>query len=207
MRWGNWRGFFEAVGDSADPLNEPVVLDRTNTSFHRLHALARLFLAGDWQSTTTGRHHGFALLFPMNDLFEVFVGRCMQRALAPRAVHLQHQDRYALEGTRGGAFALRPDIVVDGDTVVDTKWKRLDGGKPTLGIDQSDVYQMLAYERAYRARRLVLLYPWHGGLPEAGVCRRWRVPGSSAMFDIATVEIGEPAVVRSSLRAIVSNAA
>ena len=200
-------GLFEAVGDSADPLSEPVVLDRTNTSFHRLHALARLFLAGDWQSTTTGSHHGFPLLFPMNDLFEVFVGRCMQSALAPSPVHLQHQGRYALEGTRGGVFALRPDIVVDGETVVDTKWKRLDGGKPSLGVDQSDVYQMLAYERAYRARRLVLLYPWHGGLPEAGVCRRWRVPGSSAMFDIATVEIGEPAFVRSSLRAIVQDAA
>lgn len=160
------------MGDSADPLREPVMLDRTNAAFQGLHAMARLFLAGNWPSTTLGDHAGFALLFPMNDLFEAFVGRSMQTALAPTSVHLQRRDRHALEGPQGGIFALRPDIVVDGEIVIDTKWKRLDGEQPALGVDQSDVYQMLAYERAYRARRLVLLYPWHGGLPEAGLCRR-----------------------------------
>ena len=39
---------FEFVADSADPIGEPVSLDRTNTAFHRLYRLARLFLAGDW---------------------------------------------------------------------------------------------------------------------------------------------------------------
>ena len=79
----------------------------------------------------------------------------------------------------------------------------LDARKPNLGIDQSDLYQMLADERAYRIQRLVLLYPWNDGLPH-GVCRRWRVPGSSAVFDAATVDVSEPAAVPSSLCAIVS---
>ena len=201
------RARFEFVRDSADPLREPVRLDRTNTAFHRLHALARLLLEGDWQSTTMGDRGGFALLFAMNDLFEAFVGRCLQVALGTGAVRLQRQDQHALEGPRGGLFALKPDIVVDGDTVIDTKWKRLDGEKPTLGVGESDVYQMLAYARAYRARRLVLLYPWHRGLPTPGVCRRWRVPGSCTTFDIATVDIGRPTAVPSSMREVMSEVA
>ena len=74
---------FEFVRVSPDPLREPVRLDRTNTAFHDLHRLARLFLTGDWQSTAGGRSAGFALLFPMNELFEKFIGRSLMRALAP----------------------------------------------------------------------------------------------------------------------------
>lgn len=194
---------FDFVGDSVAPLREPVRLDRTNVAFHRLHGLARLLLGGDWQGTGTGGQDGFALLFAMNDLFEAFVGRCMQLGLAPRSVCLQRQDRHALEGSGRGVFRLRPDIVVDGDIVIDTKWKRLDAAHSTLGVAESDVYQMLAYERAYGARRLVLLYPWHEGLPEAGTCQRWRVPQSGIPFDIATVDVGDPVAVPSLVRRIV----
>lgn len=199
-RLGELAARLEFVGESPDPLREPVRLDRTNAAFHRLHALARLFLAGDWQGTTAGGEEGFALLFAMNDLFEAFVGRCMQIALAPRSVRLQRHDRHALEEGSRGIFGLKPDIVVDGDIVVDTKWKRLDPGKPNLGVAESDVYQMLAYARAYRAKHLVLLYPWHEDLPKAGVCRQWRVSGSLTTFAVATVDIGRPDEMGSSLR-------
>ena len=194
---------FEPVSDSTHPLREPVRLDRTNTAFHRLHAMARLFLAADWQSTSAGRAQGFGLLFPMNELFEAFVGRSMQVALAPRVVRLQRRGRYALESDGAGLFGLRPDIVVDDDVVIDTKWKRLDPSQPTLGVSESDVYQMLAYSRAYRARRLVLLYPWHEDLQKAGVCRSWLVSGTSTTFDVATVDVRKPEEVRCELRKIV----
>ena len=102
-------------------------LDHTNTAFHRLYRLARALLGGEWQSTTSGDNDGFGLLFPMNDLFEAFIGRTMGAVLAPRSVRLQDSGSYALEGDREGGrlFALRPDIVVDGDIVIDTKWKEL----------------------------------------------------------------------------------
>ncbi len=196
---------FEFVGDSLDPMRERVGLDRTNTAFHRLHRLARLFLAGDWQSTATGDREGIALLFPMNDLFEEFVGRSMRVALAPRSVRLQDSGHYALTGEHGGLFALRPDIVVDNDIVIDTKWKELKPDEPTLGVAQADVYQMLAYGRAYQAKRLVLLYPWHNHLTTPGVCRSWRVKGSSMVLDIATVDIGNMDSVQTVLRRIVGN--
>ena len=193
----------EFVGASRDPLREPVALDRTNTAFHSLYLWARLFLAGDWQSTTSGGKEGVALLFAMNDLFEAFVGRSLKTALVSRSVRLQHTGRHALTAQGSPVFALRPDIVVDGDIVVDTKWKELKPDDPVAGVDQSDVYQMLAYARAYEARRLVLLYPWHNDLPGPGIYRRWHVPGTAVPFDIATVDIGRPASVPMTLGEII----
>ena len=194
---------FEFVGDSSDALGEFVRLDRTNLAFHRLHSLAQLFLRGVWQSTTTGGNDGIALLFAMNALFEEFIARSMVAALTPRRVRLQHAGRFALCNAGKGLFALQPDMVVDGETIVDTKWKELATNNPKLGVRESDVYQMLAYARAYEARRLVLLYPWHEGLPEVGLLRRWRVAGTATVLDVACVDVGKPDSVVGVLRAIV----
>ena len=194
---------FEFVGDSPDPIREPVRLDRTNNAFHRLYVLARRLLAGNWQSTTTGEIEGFALLFPMNDLFEEFIGRSMKGALKPGSVDLQHTGEYALKGERERLFALRPDIVVDGDIVIDTKWKRLKPHERTLGVEQPDVYQMLAYARAYAARRLILLYPWYPDIDGPGILRRWRVAETGTSFEVAAVDVGRPETVANMLRELV----
>ena len=197
---------FDLVGETPHPNQERVRLDRTNDAFHRLYGLARRLLGGEWQNTATGRSEGFALLFPMNDLFEEFIGRSMKIALAPRAVSLQDTGRHSLEGRRERLFALRPDIVVDGGIVIDTKWKQLRPEERTLGVAQADVYQMLAYGRAYEARRLVLLYPWHDSLARRPILRRWRVAGTDTVFDICAVDVGRPELVLETLREIVVGA-
>ena len=233
---------FEFTGDSPDPLREPVRLDRTNTAFHDLYRLARLFLAGDWQSTTGGEATGFTLLFPMNELFEQFIGQSLKRALGPGHVRLQDRRHSALiddTDTKAGEperlFNLRPDAVIEAPgrtsvppVVLDTKWKRLTPHDPhcerTLGVDQSDIYQMLAYARAYGAGRLILLYPWHKELGEheepdkkGGILRTWKAaePGATAAssraacrLDVAVVDVGSPGAVApravaGALRAIV----
>ena len=196
---------FEYVGESSDPLREPVALDRTNAAFHRLYAWSCLFLSGQWQSTTTGRTEGVALLFPMNDLFEMFVGRVVQSVLAPGAAQLQQVGRYALTARGQPMFALRPDIVVNNEIVIDTKWKTLIPNDRVVGIAQSDVYQLLAYARAYEATRVVMLYPWHPGLPAPGIHRRWHITGTSVAFDIATVDIGQPDSVPATVREIIQD--
>ena len=196
---------FEFVGTSSDPLRESVRLDRTNTAFHRLHRLARMFLSGEWHTTTSGRNEGFALLFPMNDLFETFVGRTMKTALKQSSVELQHTGHHALVGEHRGLFGMQPDIVVDGDIVVDTKWKFLVPGQSTLGVSQPDVYQMLAYQRAYKAKRLVLVYPCQAGFEAPGIHRRWSVDGTTIPFEIATVDIAKPKSVGDTLIKAIEN--
>ena len=226
---------FEFVGDTPDPLREPVRLDRTNTAFHDLHRLARLFLTGDWQSTAGGEATGFTLLFPMNELFEQFIGESLKRALGSGRVRLQ-DDRYSAliddadktNGKPKPLFTLKPDAVIEtpvGATgppiVLDTKWKRLTPSEPrcekTLGVASSDVYQMLAYARAHRAERLILLYPWHEELGEheapdkKGVLRTWKVAetdlATACRLDVAVVDVGRPEAVVAALRAIVDSGA
>ena len=256
---------FEFVGDTPDPLREPVRLDRTNTAFHDLHRLARLFLTGDWQSTksTMGAEAtGFTLLFPMNELFEQFIGQSLERALGSGRVRLQDQkysaliddtDKAAGNGKPKQLFNLKPDAVIETpagatdppvalDTrwmrqstadghrdraqpgppiVLDTKWKRLTPHEPrcerTLGVAQSDVYQMLAYARAYGAGRLILLYPWHEELGEheasdnKGILRTWKVAeaglATACRLDVAVVDVGRPGAVAGALQAIVGSGA
>ena len=187
---------FEFVRVSPDPLREPVRLDRTNTAFHDLHRLAKLFLTGDWQSTAGGRSAGFALLFPMNELFEQFIGRSLMRALGPHSVILQDYQWPVLTDAEGNSvLTLRPDAVIrkldDRPVILDTKWKRLTPGKKRLGVADSDVYQMLAYARAYNAKRLILIYPWHEDMgAQQKVIRTWFVAGTNCRLDVATVDVG-----------------
>ena len=199
----------EVVGDSAAPLKEPVRLDRTNTAFHDLHRLACLLLSGDWQSMASGQSLGFSLLFPMHELFERFVGRCLLRAMArcPVDVDLQKRPHSALQDDEGPLFNLQPDVVIEtqaGPIVLDTKWKVLkpENGRK-LDVGQADVYQMLTYGQAYRAKRLVLLYPWHSGLEER-FNRRWQVVVcENQHLEIATVDVGNPSGAVNALREIV----
>ena len=190
---------FEFVGESSAPLREQVRLDRTNLVFHNLYRLALLFLKGDWQTTTAGDSLGFSLLFPMNDLFENFIGQCLKHALAPRAVHLQRSRYSALRDTDNKPlFRLQPDAVIGEGIrpiILDTKWKRLkpNASDRKFGVSQFDVYQMLAYAQAYDAQHLILLYPWHKelGISE-GVACKWTIEGTERRLCIATVDVSRP---------------
>ena len=210
---------FESVSENNYSIDETVQWDRSNDTFKRLYVLARLFLERIWQDTSAGKSEGFALLFPMNELFEEYIGRSVQWAVEPSEVELQRSDRSALkDNDKFNLFKLKPDIFVAHSSgckiIVDTKWKRLDPADLNdrkLGVTGTDVYQLLAYGRAYRANHLVLLYPWHEKLRNEagiypGVCRRWQVNNGAepTTFNIATVDVGErTSTVRDSLRGIV----
>ena len=197
---------FDVVSDTPYPLHERVMLDRTNRTFHQLYEMAKLLLAGDWQSTTSGRDKGYSLLFPMNELFEEYIGRSLKIALPSAKVQLQHKIHYAINSPEN-RFQLQPDIVVNGNIIIDTKWKELKPGERNLGVAQSDTYQLLAYANAYKAKRVVLLYPWHGELGHnPGMYRQWRAAGTDTAFDIATVDVSKSVVdVRQTLRQIVGH--
>ena len=195
----------EFVGVSDDPLKERVRLDRTNTAYHDLYGMARMFLSGDRQSTTEGKSLGFSLLFSMPKLFESFVGRCLRRAVLPWRTTLQSTRHSALWDKEEHIFQLQPDIVVKtptGTIVLDAKWKELKAEERKCGVSQADVYQILNYGQAYNAKRIVLLYPWRQGLEE-GINRRWIVVGAEQRLDIATIDVGSPSTVNRMLRQLV----
>ncbi len=201
---------FEGVGELRGPL-PPVPLDRTSARFAALHAQARLFLQGRYQSATGGGQTGQALLFPMNDLFEAWVARTLRRRLRPEVWTVTEQGprRPALTRDGTGLFQMRPDIVLKQAgyrIVLDTKWKRLLplATDPKRGVAQADVYQLLAYAQAYRAGAVVLLYPGADG----GVGRdRLRVETSGQPFWLAEVPLEDLAVAAEAIGALVLDVA
>lgn len=177
---------------------DAIVLDRTNHRWRAMRDLARLLLAGDFQTTSHGDSPGFSLLFAMNDLFEAFVARTLAKALRGTDLHVVAQDRrlYCLTEQDGPRrFQVRPDIVVrrGAETVmiIDTKWKRISAriDDPKQGVSQADVYQMMAYGRLYSCPNLMLLYPYHAGITEPGETGRYCVMGCEDQLITATLDV------------------
>jgi 5-methylcytosine-specific restriction enzyme subunit McrC len=75
--------------------------------------------------------------------------------------------------------------------VIDTKWKRISAriDDPKQGVSQADVYQMMAYGRLYGCPRLMLLYPHHGKLADAGRTGSYQVIGGGDELVTATIDL------------------
>ena len=138
------------------------VADRSTSHYEKALSWCKIFLRGNSFTAYAGSEVAFALLFPMEKIFESYVAAKL-RSLVPVGMELRTQDaRHSLFDHPARAFALRPDIVlVDGVTtvVMDTKWKLLSENERHYGISQSDMYQMYAYGKKYGAKKVVLLYP------------------------------------------------
>jgi 5-methylcytosine-specific restriction enzyme subunit McrC len=184
-----------------------ITLNRTTHGWRSLLALARQLLGRDWQDTRSAREapEGISLLFPMNDLFEAYVAALARRALSPFGLEVKSQGGGAFcladwtgddKERSGNLFATKPDIMVrsNGRTlaIVDTKWKAIgrDISDRKRGVAQADIYQMMAYAQLYRTDRLMLLYPHHAGLGDAGLLGEHRIAvPNGAKLDFATVDV------------------
>ena len=176
-----------------------VVLDRTNRRWRELLSLARLFLGDRHQQTSTGSIDGHALLFEMNVLFEEYVARLLARALAGTdlCVSAQGGHRDCLFEGETGRFRTRPDLIVRRNSrnvlIIDTKWKRITPriDDPKQGVNQSDVYQLMAYGQLYDCPHVVLLYPHHAALPPGPILQRYSIamPGAKESLFVATLDV------------------
>src|SRR5690606_10887770 len=117
------------------------------------------------------------LLFPMEKLFEKYVEGWLRQQLQPPAtLKPQAASQYLCAHNNARSFCLKPDFLIDTPEqrlVLDTKWKRVDAGRPEKNYDlsQADFYQLFAYGHKYRGQtgvpKLVLIYPYWSGLQEA----------------------------------------
>ena len=135
-----------------------ILLNRNQLIFKDVLDLALLFLQHSTISLHNKTFTNLAILFDMNKLFEEFVATALEKAF-PGQVQTQ-QSRKIIDSIGGYAntsYSIRPDILFRDDTIIDTKYKILD--LPDNKPSEADIYQMLAYNRFFNRRNIILCYP------------------------------------------------
>ena len=158
--------YLENVGESRDPEGDYLRArkDKEGGRYEEILAWSRVFLLHRSFLAEQGEVPSESLLFPMEKVFESFVGRLLKEAAGKVApgwkVSLQGRDHLFDEPRK---FEIRPDIRLhkEGRSIVlDTKWKRLSDEMRHGGASQGDMYQMYAYAKRFRAHDAWLLYPY-----------------------------------------------
>jgi 5-methylcytosine-specific restriction enzyme subunit McrC len=153
---------------------------RLNERFRPAYNLAKLFWQQQLVQLSTGDYSVFAFVFDMNILFQDFISQVIhryQKRILPAAwqggelilqaegqnEHLAEKlDLSQIKGDK--IFKLIPDILFLSPSevpclIADTKYKRLDPYKKDGGVEEADVYQMLAYAHHWDCSQLLLIYP------------------------------------------------
>ena len=173
------------------------VTDRSTKLYSTLIAWCRVFLHGESFTMFKGENIATALLFPMERIFEDYVGKSLKRHAAKdasiRHVRLQAKGQWLFEGRR---VSLRPDILCEcangRRVVLDTKWKRVCGPND---LSAADMHQMYAYGQRYRAegeemQHVVLVYPWHEGIEPGLMLKGRHVSSDGVQVDLFFFDLG-----------------
>lgn len=148
--------------------------DRLMAHYQSIKPWCELVLGENMPLAIRGETRGMSMLFPMEKLFESYVGVCLQRNLEHGAkLKTQVGNQYLCQHQEQKFFQLKPDFLLmqNGESwVLDTKWKLIDEtlrafdddqGVQKYGLNQSDFYQMFAYGQKYLGGvgKMLLIYP------------------------------------------------
>jgi 5-methylcytosine-specific restriction enzyme subunit McrC len=167
-------GYFEFVDATHVPEQtfQKVQNGRNYKYYSQTLDWCRIFLSRKSFTSFKGDSLAFAILFPMEEIFESYIAHIAKKFLSNADVSAQDKS-YSLfdktSETKAG-YRLRPDLVIRNDEAViiaDTKWKVLD----SYGPSQADLYQMYAYYTRYQhkqeaVQKVVLIYPYSSGYTE-----------------------------------------
>ncbi len=148
-------------------------INRLMTDYENIIRWCRVFLKNESFLNYKGETISFALLFPMEKIFESYIAYQIRKSGYFDMVQIQ-DSRYHLltEETASdrthNLCRLVPDIfAVKGDQIYifDTKWKLLDSDTSKYGISESDLHQLFSYGKIYEDKydcenlQLALIYP------------------------------------------------
>lgn len=157
---------FADVDESKDYKSDfdKIAPDRKTADYQTALLWSRVFLMGKSFTSFSGSEIAFALLFPMETLFESYIAAELKKMLVPSDYTLTAQDRTYHLFDEPRRFLMKPDIVIKNKAlgqvfIMDTKWKVLSDARANYGISQSDMYQMYAYQKKYTSESVTLLYP------------------------------------------------
>jgi 5-methylcytosine-specific restriction enzyme subunit McrC len=144
--------------------------DRLMAHYVQARPWCQIVLGDQVPLALAGETQGISLLFPMEKLFERYVGHALRMRLPVRYRLTEQGSRHWLcNHDSTGIFKLEPDFLIEGPdaaTILDAKWKLIDGADRTnnYGLKQADFYQLYAYGQKYLGGvgELTLIYPRTG---------------------------------------------
>ncbi len=168
---------FDTVNESTDFMKDFRKVSNNNrlfSNYKQAIAWSEVFLMNKSFTNFSGNTNNMAILFPMERIFEDYVGYLMKTYADGHEIKTQDKSYYLVSNHKDkNKFRLKPDIVATNEInneqiIFDTKWKLLDESKEkkNYNISQSDMYQLYAYGKKYDLKnglstepKLVLLYP------------------------------------------------
>jgi 5-methylcytosine-specific restriction enzyme subunit McrC len=166
-----------------------ITFNRATERYRTAIWIAELIILNYLPDVRGGNRAVLAIMFPMEELFEVYVARMLKNASRGTGFKIGTQKvQQFWRPERGRAKTIRPDIVIDWKdeigshrVVLDTKWKIPRDKRP----GDADLKQMFAYNKYLKAESSNLVYPevgsstHHNGAfigDDNGGCSMWYIP-------------------------------
>lgn len=168
---------FDSINESKNienDLRKTLNNNRLFNSYSKAIEWSEVFLTNKSFTNFSGNSKNMAILFPMERIFEDYIGYLTKKYANGHEIKTQDKSYYLIDQHKNKEkFRLKPDIVAKNNTskivlIIDTKWKLLDESleNKNYNISQADMYQLYAYGRKYsiksdskKSPRLILLYP------------------------------------------------
>ncbi|MBF7069029.1 McrC family protein [Campylobacter volucris] len=130
--------------------------------YENILSWCKIFLQNQSFAPYKGQKEAFALLFPMEKIFEDYVAYMFKFANPNKNIKTQSSGKYLVNKNGENCFMLKPDLYIENEMILDTKWKIPDQNSEDkkYGIAQSDLYQMFAYACKFKINDIKLVYPF-----------------------------------------------
>ncbi|MFH6770264.1 restriction endonuclease [Gaetbulibacter aquiaggeris] len=133
---------------------DSIKLDRKSNGYKYGLELARLIILNYSPDISSGKEKMISLLFDMNQLWEEYILKQLQKACLNLNIEVSGQESKSFWSHN----SLRPDVVLrkgNETFIIDTKWKKPSTSLASVG----DLRQMYTYCRFWDAKKALLLYP------------------------------------------------
>jgi 5-methylcytosine-specific restriction enzyme subunit McrC len=151
----------------SDATFEKLIYNRKNQHYKKVIEIAKLLLLKYHPDVSKGRNHVLALMFDMNMLWEQFIYASLKKNKTDFIKIKAQTSKFFWKPENGRRTAMKPDIFIEtnnGNIVLDTKWKNLNGYNPS----PDDLRQMYVYHEYFEATKVALVYPGNPKDSKAG---------------------------------------
>ncbi|WP_186306472.1 McrC family protein [Siminovitchia fortis] len=186
---------------------ENMHFNRNNRRFYDSYLLAKLIVSGTSSTFQSGPLKNMSILFKMNELFEEYIVYLAKECTSDVTVKDRSHRLLVNEKTGYKNFLLEPDLLINKQLIIDTKWKRYDPATTSHGVQRNDLYQMYAYLTRYeQVQTVTLLYPYDFNEKfKSGEClNTWHLDGNpDKKIECYTIDYENERKSREEIRVII----